>query len=116
MRRGRLGAVNSMRGGGCRSGPAQAKNVERGVRAGTKVATIAMSGEACSAAVDGTNWFRSGTEFSQHASEFAVGAHLPFKQQSAAVLRAAPAAKQSNGPISKITTIRLTTMGKARRT
>jgi hypothetical protein len=110
MRRGRLGAVNSIRGGGCRSGPAQAQNVGRGARVGMQIATMAMSGDTCSPVVDGTNWFRSGTEFLQHASELAVGAHLPFKQQSATLLRAAPAAKQSKGPRSRATTIRLTAM------
>jgi hypothetical protein len=71
---------------------------------------IAISEVECSAAFEGTNWFRSGTEFLQHASELAVGAQCAFRQQSATWLLAAPAAKQSKGPSSRTSTIRLTAM------
>jgi hypothetical protein len=73
-------------------------------------AAIAISEGECSAAFEGTSWFRSGTEFLQHASEFAVGAQCPFRQQSATWLLEAPAEKQSKGPRRRTTTIRLTTM------
>ena len=43
-----------------------------------------ISGDECSAAFDGASWLLSGKEFLQHSSEFAVGMHLPLRQQSAA--------------------------------
>jgi hypothetical protein len=70
----------------------------------------AISGDEWSAAFDAINWPVSGAVFLQHSSEFAAGAHLPLRQQSAAFWFAAPAAKQSNGLTSRTTAIRLITM------
>lgn len=77
---------------------------------GPSTAAIAISGDECWAAFAGTNGSRSGTEILQHALELAVGAHFPFKQQSATWQRGAPAAKHSKGARSRIATIRLTAM------
>jgi hypothetical protein len=46
----------------------------------------------------------------QHASELAVGAHFPFKQQSAVSLGGAPVAMHSKGLRNRSATIRLTAM------
>jgi len=70
----------------------------------------AISGEECTAAFDGASWLSSGTMFLQHPSEFAVGTHLPFRQQSAAWRLGAVAAKQSKGLTSSTTAIRLIAM------
>lgn len=77
---------------------------------GRLTAIKATSGDECIAAFDGAIWLVSGTVFLQHSSEFAVGTHLPLRQQSAAWRLGAPAAKQSKGLMSRITVIRLIAM------
>jgi hypothetical protein len=73
-------------------------------------AVNAISGDECPSTFDGAIWSLSGTEFLQHSSESAVGAHLPLRQQSAAWRLGVPAATQSKGLTSRITTIRLIAM------
>jgi hypothetical protein len=70
----------------------------------------AIGGDECSAAFDGASWLLSGMVLLQHSSEFAVGTHLPLRQQSAAWRLGAPAAKQSKGLRRRTTTIRLIAM------
>jgi hypothetical protein len=70
----------------------------------------AISGDECSAAFDGAIWSLFGRGFLQHSSEFAVGTHLPLRQQSAAWRLGVPTAKQSKGLTSRITAIRLIVM------
>jgi len=69
-----------------------------------------INGEECSAAMDGAICPLSGSGFLQHSSEFAVGTHLPLRQQSAAWRLGVPTAKQSKGLTSRITAIRLIVM------
>jgi hypothetical protein len=110
MRSGRLGDVKGMLGGGCLTRSlATARNVGE-TRTGMCTTVNAISGDECSAAFDGASWLLSGTEFLQHSSESAVGAHLPLRQQSAAWRLGVPAATQSKGLTSRITTIRLIAM------
>lgn len=84
MRSGRLGAVDVMRGGGCVTSLARLWNVKGEMRLGMGTSPNAISGEEWSAAFDCTSEVRSGTAFLQHSSDFAVGAHLPLRQHSAA--------------------------------
>ena len=103
MRSGRLEAVNSMRGGGCLRASPSAWNVKEQARVGMSTATAASSGDDWFAAFDCASWPRSVDVLLQHSSDFAVGAHLPFLQQSIAFLVHAPPAKQSKGLASKTT-------------
>jgi hypothetical protein len=75
---------------------------------GTCTTVNAINVDECSAVFDGASWLLSGTVFLQHSSEFAVGTHLPLRQQSAAWRLGVPAAKQSKGLRRRITAIRLT--------
>ncbi len=110
MRSGRLGNVKGMPGGGCLTKSlATARNVGE-TRTGMCKTVNAISGDECSAAFDGASWLFSGTVFLQHSSEFAVGMHLPLRQQSAAWRLGVLAAKQSKGLSSRTTTIRLIAM------
>lgn len=70
----------------------------------------AISGDECPATFDGAIWSLSWRGLLQHSSEFAVGTHLPLRQQSAACRLGVPTAKQSKGLISRITAIRLIVM------
>ena len=84
MRSGRVRDLKGMPGGGClTSSLALARNVGE-TRMGTCTTANAISGDACSADFDGASWLLSDTVFLQHSSEFAVGTHLPLRQQSAA--------------------------------
>jgi hypothetical protein len=49
-------------------------------------------------------------EFLQQVSEFAVGAHFPFKQHFATSLPAVPTEKHPKGLRSRTTNVRLTAM------
>src|SRR5512143_3080897 len=106
MRRGRLGDVRGMPGGGCLTRSlATARNVGE-TRGGTCSTANGTSGDECSPTFDGASWLLSGRVFLQHSSEFAVGMHLSLRQQSAVRRLGVPAAKQSKGPSSRTTTIR----------
>ena len=109
MRSGRLEDVRRMPGGGCLTGSPAARNAGE-TMLGMFTTVSAISGEECTAAFDGASWSWCGTVFLQHSSEFAVGTHLPLRQQSAAWRLGVPAAKQSRGLISRITAIRLIAM------
>jgi hypothetical protein len=103
MRRGRLGAVTPMRGGGCLTVSTRPSNVKVEIRIGMPVVVKLISGDEWSTALDVTSWPAAGRVFLQHSSEFAVGAHLPLRQQSATFLLGAPPAKQSKGRTSRRT-------------
>ena len=109
MRSGRLGAVDSTRGGGCLTASPRGWKVGE-TKVGMRTAIKANSGDDWSAAFNGTSWLWSGTVFLQHSSDFAVGAHLPFKQHSIACRFGELPAKQSKGLRSRITVIRVIAM------
>jgi len=98
-----------MRGGGCLTGSPRGWKVGE-TKVGMRTAIKAISGDEWAAAFDGASWLRSGTVFLQHSSEFAVGAHFPFRQHSIAWRLVAPPTKQSNGLSSRTTAIRLIAM------
>jgi hypothetical protein len=75
-----------------------------------RTAIEAISGDEWSAAFNGASWLWSGTVFLQHSSDFAAGAHLPFKQHSIASRFGELSAKQSKGRRSRRTAIRLIAM------
>lgn len=109
MRSGRLGAVDSMRGGGCLTGSPRDWKVGE-TKVGMRTAIKTISGNEWSADFAGASWLWSGTVFLQHSSDFAVGAHLPFKQHSIACRLGELPAKQSKGRRSRRTAIRLIAM------
>lgn len=74
---------------------------------GMCTAANAISRDECPATFDGASLSFSGTVFLQHSSEFAVGTHLPLRQQSAAWRLGVLTAKQSKGLVSRTITIRL---------
>jgi hypothetical protein len=64
------------------SGPANTSGVAPGMSATSQTAAIATRDDVCVSAFGAANCSRSGTEFLQHVSTFAVGGHIPFRQQS----------------------------------
>jgi hypothetical protein len=110
MRRGRLGDVKGIPGGGCLTRSLPIPRNVGDTRMGMCTTVNAISGDKCSAAFDGASWLLSGTVFLQHSSEFAVGMHLPLRQQSAVGRLRVPTAKQSKGLSSRTTIIRLIVM------
>lgn len=109
MRRGKLRAVKPVCGGGCRSKSTKPWTGDGGTGIETDTGLIATVGAQCPAAVDPKKWFTPGTVFLQQSQAFALGAHLPFRQQAIAS-RVRAVAKQSNGCTSitiakKVTTI-----------
>ncbi len=98
-----------MRGGGCLTGSPRGWKVGE-TKVGIRTVMKAISGDEWSVALDGASWLWSGTVFLQHSSDFAVGAHLPFRQHSIACCFGAPPAKQSKGLRSRAATIRLIAM------
>ena len=83
MRSGKLGAVNPMGGGGCLTVSTRPSNIQGDIRFGMRAAVNATSGGVWSAVLDVSSWLAPGTVLLQHSSDFAVGVHLPLRQQSA---------------------------------
>ena len=81
-----------------------------GIVRDTEATVRAMRGNAWSPAFERTSWPLSGTVlFLQQSSDCAVGAHLPFKQQSITSEFGLTLAKQSKGLTSSTTASKLMT-------
>jgi hypothetical protein len=87
------------------SGPANTSGVAAGMSATSQTAAIAIRDDVCVSAFGAANCSRSGTEFLQHVSTFAVGGHVPLGSNRRPP-RGAPPAKHLKGPSSKSAAIR----------